>query len=967
MLCEVGFAFLTSAVYAAPQIAYRVNSQVPPVARVFEPYEFQFSLSTFGGGQGPLSYSISGSPGWLHLDNATRTFTGTPEPKDAGPTEFQLIARDHSGSSTMDVTFVTMQSAALELGLSILPQLALVGRTSAPNNLLLYPSQEFSFSLSKDTFKSPTSDLDYYATTDDDTPLPSWIHFDTANIRFSGAAPTLVSQTATAQRYGFKLIGSRVAGFSETSVVFHIAVGYHILAFRNASQTINIGEDRVVSISLKDQLQLDMRPARHSELIHAEASLPEWLDFSQQDLSISGTAPANVKNTEMTVSVVDNYGDAATTQITLRLPTLFVLALPVVPTTPGQAFKYTINSTLLATDDVKISANLANASSWLTYDEDDRTFQGTVPLSLPAGRIIIELLAQRESEVENASLELDVLPAPRPTHATSISTTTATSTSVSVQSRVATTTAISQGNHSTISNNRLRLILAIALPLILTALVSLLLLLYFWRRQRRKRKQHVESELESPNRQKAPKNPSPTPRDSLPEEPSSKPQSSNMTTPSDAGRKSRTVFPVPRLELPWNDSPTGPDDRPSRFSISAGLRNIGRSGRTSIISIANTPLIVREPRTALQTPSHPQNDRNSVTRQKPFNYSRKGQPFRPLSRISDVSGAVRRNSRPLSQISGTNLLLPTRRSGAGHGSGGPAGFNEVRRSWQNTLSSSTPSENSRIPSVELDSFPQPPLERLLHHDKENLYLGYGTSLRRVGSRSSSSYKDYLRERRRHRDQEHPARFVSLSSPKRFSTVQTPQAPLGNSPSQPSDPDYASGSDNWQYVYTSQPSEADQTSESWSLRQSPERRFGQETLRSNRRRPSTNHSTRYGSGKSMASSEWEDDDFPIESYDSDGRRRWFTSEALPDPPSRVGSLDIFRRGSHGRQAGRGHQPSSTDPFQASERSDEQAPGPSVSPRVREWKLGDDQGRRPVSVAEGNTLRSKGSQKGSLAFV
>jgi len=69
-----------STTFGLPQIALPFNAQVPSVARVSQPYTYQFSPSTFISTTGAqLTYSLQNTPIWLQINSTTRTLYGTPE------------------------------------------------------------------------------------------------------------------------------------------------------------------------------------------------------------------------------------------------------------------------------------------------------------------------------------------------------------------------------------------------------------------------------------------------------------------------------------------------------------------------------------------------------------------------------------------------------------------------------------------------------------------------------------------------------------------------------------------------------------------------------------------------------------------------------------------------------------------------------------------------------------------------
>lgn len=66
-------------------------------------------------------------------------------------------------------------------------QIQSFGTYSAPASILQYPEHEFEFAFAQNTFSDhTTSDLDYYAVTIDNSPLPAWVSFDPDTLTFVG-------------------------------------------------------------------------------------------------------------------------------------------------------------------------------------------------------------------------------------------------------------------------------------------------------------------------------------------------------------------------------------------------------------------------------------------------------------------------------------------------------------------------------------------------------------------------------------------------------------------------------------------------------------------------------------------------------------------------------------------------------------------------------------------------------------
>lgn len=954
MLLRWLISCLASVVAALPDINLQVNAQVPPVARVSEAYDFTFASSTFLSSEGPLEYSLLNQPSWLRLDNVTRKLYGTPAQEDVGSSRFQLVATDFSGTSKMDVVLVTLNGPPIQSVQSILSQLAQFGQTSDSDALLLYPLQSFSFAFTRQTFSSSMNDIIYYATTEDASPLPSWLQFAPQELRFFGMTPSLVSPDSKPQVYGIKLYASRIAGFAEATVTFQLIIGYHILAFQNPSVALNTSQGGVISISLRDRLYLDGSPVQDTYLRNISASVPDWIAFDRQNISFSGITPTNADNTSMSVTAVDVYGDEATAVVSVAVLKLFTRPFPIINATIGQSLVFTVTSDFLRFNTTTISTKLDALSSWLQYDEDSRTLQGTVPEDVSPEILRIGMHATKDAVIDDEILQVRIL---RGLGGSSVSVGGYTSTL-----RTEPTTGTSASNTSTTTvqgrtatgRKTFNLALEIALPVICFALACAFLLTC-WKRKRARREQREYFEKRDTHTRLV--------AQELDAEDAPKETPESLSKPVMNEERSKQPMAAPHVDLPWTDS-----SDPSQERLSTLLR-AGEQSSAVLLS----PGPVANDTTHSQSIRDRKNEHVAYRSgegqhfpsgvQQQYNFSRKRLPFKSWQSRIENSRITKRYSRPTCGFSTSNFGLPTRRSGAGHGSGGPAGFNEVRQSWQFTASSMT-SEDSRVLSAALDRFPHPPPVINSENDRETSELGREQSMRLVDS--NDAYAEFLRNRRRNRDLEPSARFSTMNSSRRFSDRRALNAYLRSSRSFRSHSEtaeYSTGdSANWRQTGISL-SSGEQPDLDSTI---PHRSASQRTSAASpnvRSGVSASNSGRFSSVESISDSEWEDE-LLVESHDPDGQRRWYTTEVLPEGASpRLASLEFLRRSSQGQRESLRARTTPMPPVSDSGQSSAQT----VQPQRREWKLGDNYRRQPVSVVEGQMQRSQGSEKGDLAFV
>lgn len=405
-LCAV-ILLLAVATEAVPTVSFPLNSQVPPVARVSQPFDFEFSPGTFTTQSGSLEYSLSGSPAWLSLDSPNRRLYGTPTEKDVGAIAFTMIAEDGTGSTPMQATLIVSSNPAPKLNIDLTDPLSKAGKLSGPQSLSLQPSKQYSIQFPADTFTSTsTTDLTYYATLSDRSPLPSWVSFDSDSMVFSGTA------SASPQTVDLMLIASDVTGFTGAWVLFTLSVSAHQLVFTNVEQIVNVSAGSEVSITnLRDQLSIDGKPLSNSDLKNATANPPDWLSFDPKTLEVRGTAPPNIKSTNFTVSAADKFGDVANTTVQLTSQaTLFRGEVGNLNAIIGEPAKFDLSTVVVKQPDLQVEVDLGTAAQWLHFDESSLTIEGEIPASATPQIIqgSIEVTAAKGSQSNSESFDIVV-------------------------------------------------------------------------------------------------------------------------------------------------------------------------------------------------------------------------------------------------------------------------------------------------------------------------------------------------------------------------------------------------------------------------------------------------------------------------------------------------------------------------------------------------------------------------------
>ncbi|KAG8528105.1 uncharacterized protein KY384_007021 [Bacidia gigantensis] len=418
-------------VTTAPTVHLPLNAQVPSLARAGQHYSFGFSNSTCVPSTGSVNYQLSDPPPWLALNDQTCMLFGTPAEKDVGSFLISLVAADPTGSIIMPFTLVVTEEMGPNVGLSIADQLPAFGAFSSPSSILLAPLTSLSITLSQSTFTNTDESTAYYAISVDRTPLPSWIHFDPPSLSFSGTAPQATSGQDVTQTFGVLLIASNCIGFADAVLNFDIVVENHLLAFRSYAQVLNvIAGLQIATKSIIQSLMLDGRALDPSDIKQVYADTPSWLSLDHSSLELEGIPPPDFKTRNCTITVTDQYGDSASTIVTLQLrkSTDSTLLDPIgsVNATQGVDFVYDINRMIIFSD-VDINVDLGLASTWLKFDRQSLKIIGFVPPTLEPQQVVVNITAdhgdQSQSEilaiaVQSASSELKpgLVPMPSSTH-----------------------------------------------------------------------------------------------------------------------------------------------------------------------------------------------------------------------------------------------------------------------------------------------------------------------------------------------------------------------------------------------------------------------------------------------------------------------------------------------------------------------------------------------------------------------
>ncbi|KAL2115594.1 hypothetical protein VTJ04DRAFT_9849 [Mycothermus thermophilus] len=401
---------------ASPEISFPINAQVPPVARVGQPFSFILSPNTFTS-DSPITYSLAKAPKWLSIDSRSRRLFGTPGSGDAGPgrvtgVPLELVASDDSGSTSMSATLVVARGRGPEVEIPFEKQPPSFGIFSGPSSVLADPDKDFSFRFDPETLSAAQgSSTYYYATMADNTPLPAWIFFDASSLSFSGRTPSMEALVQPPQRFSFQLVASDVPGFAGAVLEFDIVVGNHKLTADTSTIVLNATPGDLLSYTgLIDGVRVDGKPATPGTVtIASEPKMPSWLSLDKHTLHITGVPPTTATSTSFVISLRDKQGNTVNRTIRIQMPGgkggLFTSRTPNLVITPGEDFSFQLKSYLANPDNTDVSIE---GPAWIEFDPRSLTLSGTAPVDLNGAAVDVKMIARSKTSKENASLSFPI-------------------------------------------------------------------------------------------------------------------------------------------------------------------------------------------------------------------------------------------------------------------------------------------------------------------------------------------------------------------------------------------------------------------------------------------------------------------------------------------------------------------------------------------------------------------------------
>ncbi|KAK8879568.1 Axial budding pattern protein 2 [Apiospora arundinis] len=372
---------------SSPQDYFPINSQLPPVARISEPFSFVFSPSTFSSPY-PISYSLANAPGWLSIDSSTRRLFGQPRDEDVPPGKvvgvpIELQAKDQSGTTTTNATLVVSRNPSPTVKIPLADQAQIFSPFSPPSSLLLHPSKPFAFTFDRNTFQADgASELNYYAVSGDNAPLPSWISFNPKNLSFTGITPPFESLVQPPQTFDAQLVASDVFGFASAPLKFSLVVGVHELILASPLVVLNATRGEPFEYKdLKETVKLDNRPIRSDEVKSITTSnLPNWLALNNETWELTGTPGPTANSSNITMVLQDTFFDTVNITLAINISTaLFRQDITGLNITAGSSVLVDLKEFLWNPSDVDIELGSEPTDSWLELDSSSLTVAGTAP------------------------------------------------------------------------------------------------------------------------------------------------------------------------------------------------------------------------------------------------------------------------------------------------------------------------------------------------------------------------------------------------------------------------------------------------------------------------------------------------------------------------------------------------------------------------------------------------------------
>ncbi|KAI0666919.1 hypothetical protein C8Q78DRAFT_1107514 [Trametes maxima] len=427
-LCVPLLSALLVAASPSVSVSYRLDDQLPPIARIHTPFAWTFSPDTFlSSTNSSLQYAASSLPSWLAFDTATRTLHGTPDPQDEGSPRLTITATDPKSSDSVSsaVTLCVTHFPPPELRIPVekqfydanpsLSSVFLVSNTSALYNsrpaLRVPPKWSYSIGFQYNTFVAPNN-LYYAASQADGSPLPDWVNFDETALTFGGVTPR-PEQLTGPHIVSLLLHASDQEGYSAASVPFDLVVAAHDVSLTAMSlPTINLTTGAPFQLALNSAVDfagvlVDNEPVAPSNITALDidtSGLEGWLRYNETTKTLSGQPPDDFSSGILPVALTTSVNQTLQTTLTVAaVPSFFTTPdLQPLLVNPGSSLSFNLaqyfsNSSGLGKQNSDVNLTAAfdplEAGEFLSFDAGSAHLSGTVPQTVSYPHVAVTFTA----------------------------------------------------------------------------------------------------------------------------------------------------------------------------------------------------------------------------------------------------------------------------------------------------------------------------------------------------------------------------------------------------------------------------------------------------------------------------------------------------------------------------------------------------------------------------------------------
>jgi len=285
-----------------PTLHYPLQSQLPPVGRVNQTFQWTLLPDTFLSSSS-LSYAAIDMPDWLSFDATTLTFSGLPQRRDLG-TNYVIVQANASDSAVGTLSgfhCLVVADPAPTIQASVTSQLSngdavySSAYLQADGTIRIPDKWSFSIGFQQYTFTDPQNRPIYYTSyRSGTTSLPTWMSFDNTTVTYDGLAPS------NNNHFSIDLYGSDYYGYADVKQTFTVVIGSHSFILTDALPAINATAkeaiDYVIPLSgiLLDGSQVG---ARNLSAVSVDLGNLTYLSYNNATRTITGTLPSELPST----------------------------------------------------------------------------------------------------------------------------------------------------------------------------------------------------------------------------------------------------------------------------------------------------------------------------------------------------------------------------------------------------------------------------------------------------------------------------------------------------------------------------------------------------------------------------------------------------------------------------------------------------------------------------------------------